>query len=155
MQFLQDLLAQLGVPQQWIIVIVVFLLGLWVGVKWKGSNDEGEMKALRAQTDLAKDQKAQYQQLANQAGDQERKIADLELKFADLRKSLAERASPTTVNQLLDRIASDTGAIATANSSTQKIVRALLGYGYASGVGTATAHGQSVSRGRGSTSGSG
>jgi len=124
MEFFERLLAQLGVPQQWIIIIIVALFSFWLGVKWKGTNDEGEIRALRAQTALAKDQ---HEKLLTQSSETEKKIADVKVEIADLRRAVAERAPMVAVNQIFDRLDSDTGDIATSNSTTQKIAKALLG----------------------------
>jgi len=102
------------------IVIPLLVLAFWVGWKLKGSINDREIRALRMQKKLADEQvNAAGQAAARQA----QPIANIQARLADLEGAVADFAPLSAIQPILERLLSDVGAVATANST---ILRALL-----------------------------
>jgi hypothetical protein len=53
-------------------------------------------------------------------------ISDMQTRLGELEKSVAEKAPMNVIQPILNQLASDTGAVASSTSSTQRIARALM-----------------------------
>jgi hypothetical protein len=155
MDILREILTQLGLPEQLVIVAIVAVGCIFVGWKWRGSTDDGEIRALkaelgvaRAQKELAEDRLEQVDEqstlTAKALADMQTVQANLQTKYAELeRQGGANKAELSAIRTTLSQLQTDTGTAATAIYTTQKIVREAVGT--ASGHGTATAQSEGSS----------
>src|SRR6516162_469031 len=105
-QFWQEVIAE----APW--VIPPLLIGFGVGWRWKGANDDGEIRELRARADTAAERlefaheklelaDERYEAIVNQVNELKEKIAQQEKVIAELENELKKPAiAPVRLNEL-------------------------------------------------------
>ena len=109
-QFWQDQFAVIG-SAPWAIIPLLLIAGL-VGWKWKGTIDDGEIRALRARVDTAAerlefaDEKLEladekYEAIVNQVNELKEKVVQQDEVIAELESELKKREiAPVRLNEL-------------------------------------------------------
>jgi hypothetical protein len=128
-----DFWVQLGVSSFWAAIIVVGITAFLAGMALMRLIDGVEIRTERARREDAKDRLNQIVEdgtlTAKRLADMQATQADLQIRYAKLeREGVANKEELNAIRTMLSRLETDTGAVATANSTTQKIARGLLEY---------------------------
>jgi hypothetical protein len=112
-----------GAIQNWAVVIPLLFVAGVIGWQWKGSNDDVEIKALRAQQkeleELAEDRR---KQALEHTAEEDKKIAIMKAELDALRKLIESREPHTALYTILTAVEQETGALAVINSAIRQIL---------------------------------
>jgi hypothetical protein len=117
-----------GAIQNWAVVIPLLFLAGVIGWQWKGSNDDVEIKALRAQqkeleelAELAEDRRKQVLEHTAEEG---KKIATTKAELGGLRKLIESHEPHTALYTILTTVEQETSALAVINTTIHQILSA-------------------------------
>jgi len=119
-QFWHDQFAVIA-SAPWAIIPLLLIAG-FVGWKWKATNDDGEMRKLRARVDTAAERlelaREKYQAVVGELNELRDKIAKLDTKIAKLKKGAITsdqfdelKFSSTKIKNSLTNLSTSTGSL--------------------------------------------
>jgi hypothetical protein len=109
----------------WLVIPLLLVAG-FVGWKWKGANDDGEIRGVRAELGTAAQRlefaREQYEAIVKQLNELRDKVAQQEKVIADLRKTAV---APVRVDELVSSNTEIKNALTNLSTSTTTLGEAL------------------------------
>jgi hypothetical protein len=109
----------------WLVIPLLLVAGL-VGWKWKGGNDEGEIRGLRAELDTAAQRlefaREQYEAVVKQLKELRDKVAQQDSVIAEFKRTAI---APARVDQLVTSNTEIKSALTNLSTSTSSLGQAL------------------------------
>jgi hypothetical protein len=115
-----------GAMQNWAVVIPLLFLAGVIGWQWKGSNDDVEIKALRAQQELEELAEDRRKQALEHLAEEGKKLAIIKAELDGLRKLIESHEPHTALYTILTAVESETGALAVINNTIHQILSAKI-----------------------------
>jgi hypothetical protein len=105
-----------------VVIPLLFLAGV-IGWQWKGSNDDVEIKALRAQQkELEESAEDQRKRVLEHTAEESKKIAIIKAELGGLRKLIENHEPHTALYTILTPVEQETSALAVINSTMHQIL---------------------------------